>query len=129
MESIKIEKEIAAVIAYVYWAELEITKKGTYFNSYDKVREKAEMFLKKYPIETDWGGNGMEWDEEVESFFNGCLFEHYEEQNKELKEILKHCDLESMRYTELEELLKKCNGIGYTFDHGLCGGAYNLRKI
>lgn len=57
------------------------------------------------------------------------LFEYYEEQPQEVREILSRYELEELDYIECENLLKELNAVGYTFDYYLQAEPYNLRKI
>lgn len=63
------------------------------------------------------------------------LFEYYEEQPEELRAIInKYTDEnydygDSYEYSELEEMLREVEAIGYTFEYGLDAIPYALRKI
>lgn len=60
------------------------------------------------------------------------LFEYYNEQPQELKDI---CDkwqeksVNGLDYNDCEAFLKEVEAIGYTFDYYLDAEPYNLRKI
>lgn len=59
-----------------------------------------------------------------------CLFEDYENQPKELSEIIDSAELENgCNYDQLNTLLKRVESIGYTFDYGLDSEPYGLRLI
>jgi len=61
-----------------------------------------------------------------------CLFENYKKQPKKLSEIVdKYLPIydEGMAdYNTTEKFLKEVEKIGFTFDYGLCGEPFNLRK-
>jgi len=59
------------------------------------------------------------------------LFEDYNDQPKDVQKIIDahEQDFEDGDYKKLEKILKKLNKIGYTFEYGLDGGAYDLRPI
>jgi hypothetical protein len=59
------------------------------------------------------------------------LFEQYELIPTELQIILERYETDFIdgNYKGLEEALKECEAIGYTFDYYLDGCAYNLRTI
>jgi hypothetical protein len=57
------------------------------------------------------------------------LFEDYEDQPQEVTAILSKYELEDNDYDVLEELLAELKEIGYTFEYGLDGEPYDLRKI
>lgn len=57
------------------------------------------------------------------------LFEDYEDQPQEVSAILSKYELEDNDYDVLEELLAELKEIGYTFEYGLDGEPYDLRKI
>ena len=66
---------------------------------------------------------GMMDDEGVD------LFEDYEDQPEEVSVILSNYELEDNDYDILEQLLAELEEIGYTFEYGLDGEPYDLRKI
>jgi hypothetical protein len=68
-------------------------------------------------------GGEMDDDEGVD------LFEDYEDQPKEVSELLSTLDVEDYNYDSLNDLLSKMKKIGYTFDFGLDAEPYDLRKI
>lgn len=57
------------------------------------------------------------------------LFQHYEDQPEELKEVLKPYEEHDPTYESLGKILKEVQAIGYTFDYGLDAMPYNLRKM
>lgn len=57
------------------------------------------------------------------------LFEKYDELPKKVKAIFETYSEEGDLYKENERLLKLLKPLGYTFDYGLCGTAYDLAKI
>ena len=57
------------------------------------------------------------------------LFEDYEDQPEEVSAILSKYELEDNDYDVLEQLLSELKEIGYTFEYGLDGEPYDLRKI
>lgn len=57
------------------------------------------------------------------------LFEYYEEQPQEVKEILNRYELEEMDYITCENLLAELNAVGYTFEYGLSAEPFNLKKL
>jgi len=57
------------------------------------------------------------------------LFEDYENQPEEVSAILSKYELEDNDYDVLEQLLAELKDIGYTFEYGLDGEPYDLRKI
>jgi hypothetical protein len=58
------------------------------------------------------------------------LFEFYEEQPEELKEVLrKYGNFEELDYEELKSMRAECKNIGFTFDFYLDAQAHNLRKL
>jgi hypothetical protein len=57
------------------------------------------------------------------------LFEDYEDQPEEVSEILSKYELEDNDYDILEQLLGELEEVGYTFEYGLDGEPYDLRKI
>lgn len=57
------------------------------------------------------------------------LFEFPEHQPKELRKILDSWNPDEDDYIQLEDLLKKVEKVGFTFDYYLDGVPYNLRKI
>ena len=60
------------------------------------------------------------------------LFEHYEEQSEELKELLKkwsdRLDF-GLSYKDCNRFKSQCQKIGYTFDYYLTADPYGLRPI
>lgn len=60
------------------------------------------------------------------------LFEYYEEQPKELKEICdKYMEIQEYKgldYIDCQNFLQEVQAIGYTFDYGLDAEPTNLRK-
>lgn len=60
-----------------------------------------------------------------------CLFEHYEQQPTELKNLLSKYDFENetISYDTLRQLEQEVNKIGYTFEWGLDCIPYNLRAL
>lgn len=57
------------------------------------------------------------------------LFEYYEDQPQELKEVLKPYEEHNPTYKSLEKILKEVEAIGFTFEYGLDANPYNLRKM
>jgi hypothetical protein len=57
------------------------------------------------------------------------LFEDYEDQPKEVSDLLETLDVEDYNYDTLNDLLSKMKKIGYTFEFGLDAEPYDLRKI
>ncbi|HTB32668.1 MAG TPA: hypothetical protein VK808_11610 [Bacteroidia bacterium] len=57
------------------------------------------------------------------------LFEFPEQWSAELAAILNRYDTDIQSYKECEKLLKELELLGYTFDYGLDGNPYDLRKI
>lgn len=57
------------------------------------------------------------------------LFEDYEDQPEEVSAILSNYELEDNDYDILEQLLAELEEVGYTFEYGLDGEPYDLRKI
>ncbi len=57
------------------------------------------------------------------------LFEDYENQPEEVSAILSKYEMEDNDYDVLEQLLAELKEIGYTFEYGLDGEPYDLRKI
>lgn len=60
---------------------------------------------------------------------NICLFEHYEQQPTELRNIINKYDFKNVSYDTLRQLEKEVNKIGFTFDWGLDCIPYNLRAL
>lgn len=56
-------------------------------------------------------------------------FINYKFQPIELSNLLETYDLETLDYTECEELLTKCNELGFTFEYDLDGCPINLTRI
>lgn len=70
------------------------------------------------------------WNLAKANEFDFCLFKRHELQPEELKQVLSKYSQESeMEYKELENMLKECNSIGYTFEYYLDGTPFNLRTI
>lgn len=63
-------KEIALTAAYIVRQDL---LNGTFFQTYDRAVELAGEFVKKYPEDTRWGENNLEWGETVEKFVKEIL--------------------------------------------------------
>ena len=57
------------------------------------------------------------------------LFEDYDNLPNEVKGVIESFSEEGCSYKECERLLSKLKPLGYIFDYGLCGTAYDLRKI
>jgi hypothetical protein len=57
------------------------------------------------------------------------LFEDYEDQPKEVSDLLETLEVEDYNYDTLNDLLSKMKKIGYTFEFGLDAEPYDLRKI
>jgi len=57
------------------------------------------------------------------------LFEFYEEQPQEVKEILSRYESEEQDYRNCENLLSELETVGYTFEYGLDAQPFNLMKI
>lgn len=68
-------------------------------------------------------GGEMEDEEGVD------LFEDYEDQPEEVRNILAKYDMEENDYAVLDEMLAELETIGYTFEYDLSGEPYDLRKI
>jgi len=69
-------------------------------------------------------------ENETEEETKKDLFEFYEEQPEELKELLSHYEsFEELDYEELRAMRAECEKIGYTFDFYLDAQPYNLRKL
>jgi hypothetical protein len=68
-------------------------------------------------------GGEMDEDEGVD------LFEDYDDQPAEVSAILEKYDLDDANYETLKELHDELKSVGYTFEYGLDGYAYDLRKI
>ena len=57
------------------------------------------------------------------------LFETPENLPSEIIDIMNDFSKMNNSYTACEIMLKKCLKLGYTFDYGLDGEPYNLRKL
>ena len=62
-----IKDEVASTAAYIVRQDL---LNGTFFQTYDEAKKVAKEFVEKYPPETKWGENNLEWDETIEKFVN-----------------------------------------------------------
>jgi len=92
--------------------------------TYDKgvlVSERYEVIYAKTPRFEN--GGEMDEDEGVD------LFEDYDDQPEEVSAILEKYDLDDANYETLKELHDELKSVGYTFEYGLDGYAYDLRKI
>jgi hypothetical protein len=69
--------------------------------------------------------NGGEMDDEK----GVDLFEDYEDQPEEVRNILAKYEAEENDYAVLDEMLAELEEIGYTFEYDLGGEPYDLRKI
>jgi hypothetical protein len=69
--------------------------------------------------------NGGEMDDEE----GVDLFEDYEDQPEEVRNILAKYEAEENDYAVLDEMLAELEEIGYTFEYDLGGEPYDLRKI
>lgn len=70
--------------------------------------------------------------DELEEYLSNCvkdLFEYYEEQPQQVKDILSRYELDAMDYINCENLFNELNAINYTFDYGLNAVPFNLRKM
>ena len=71
-----------------------------------------------------------EEEDETEEETKKDLFEFYEDQPEELKELLSHYEsFEELDYEELRAMRAECEKIGYTFDFYLDAQPYDLRKL
>lgn len=88
------------------------------------LKEDIDTILKNKKVEKMTKGGQLEGE-------GVNLFEDYENIPKNVQDILdEHAEaFEDGDYKELEKALKELNKIGYTFEYGLDGGAYDLRKI
>ena len=59
------EKELAFLCSYINGMNVLV---GSIFRTFDKSFEIAERFIDKYPLETSWGENKLEYDETIEQF-------------------------------------------------------------
>lgn len=57
------------------------------------------------------------------------LFEHYDQQTPELREITERYSEMDNDYENVENLLKEVEAVGYTFEYGLDAEPYGLRPI
>jgi len=90
----------------------EFKKYGTFLDP--KNIERVQLMAK---------GGEMDKDEGVD------LFEDYDDQPAEVSAILEKYDLDDANYETLKELNDELKSVGYTFEYGLDGYAYDLRKI
>jgi hypothetical protein len=86
--------------------------------------DKLGMPYLSVPSQFVYFANGGEIDDEGVD-----LFEDYEDQPEEVSVILSKYELEDNDYDILEQLLAELEEIGYTFEYGLDGEPYDLRKI
>jgi len=56
------------------------------------------------------------------------LFEFYDQQPPELKDICRHYEAGDLSYQQCEEFLHQVEHIGFTFDYGLDAEPFNLRS-
>lgn len=57
------------------------------------------------------------------------LFDHYEELPKDIQKIIMSFNEDNDLYQECGKMMFKMNKKGYTFEYGLDGMPYYLRKI
>lgn len=60
---------------------------------------------------------------------NVDLFEDIDALPKEVQKIILDFDYDEDLYAECKSMLAKLEKLGYTFEYGLCGTPFNLRKI
>jgi hypothetical protein len=89
-------------------------KKNPYSLNPNAIERKSSTFAQ---------GGEMDEDEGVD------LFEDYDDQPAEVSAILEKYDLDDANYETLKELNDELKSVGYTFEYGLDGYAYDLRKI
>lgn len=58
------------------------------------------------------------------------LFQHPDQWPTELANILnKYAEESELDYIQLDDMLKECEAVGYTFDYDLSAEPFNLKKI
>lgn len=117
---------IEGEIAHTERSARQFQQMGDYESMEDRkehVRKLREIYNRKRAESKMAEGGEMDEDEGVD------LFEDYDDQPAEVSAILEKYDIDDANYETLKELNDKLKSVGYTFEYGLDGYAYDLRKI
>jgi hypothetical protein len=109
--------------------------------------ERIQKFIKDYQLKNDYNPRFFEQynakfnaefnqflidgnfsQQTINLFFTGCLFEVYQLQPENLKELLQRYDFDNLNYKDCENLLIEVQKIGYTFEFGLDAVPFNLQN-
>ncbi len=110
--------------------------------------ERVQNFIKEYQLKNNYNPAFLEQynakfnaefnqflidgnfsQETVNLFFTGCLFEVYQLQPANLKELLRRYDIDNLNCKDCKNLLIEAQKIGYTFEFGLDCVPFNLKNF